>query len=126
LRIDYLISVNTVDSNEALGLGYAVVNTDTGNEQDRRRTCYRAVSETGVVNTPAIIDFFYRAVHQVTVATKQYVEAYYSQPIDVAYFDGCSTGGRQSPMEGTRYTVDYDGLIAAPPRWQRPRQNREL
>jgi hypothetical protein len=36
----------------------------------------------------------------VTVATKQYVEAYYSQPIDVAYFDGCSTGGRQSMVEG--------------------------
>jgi hypothetical protein len=27
---------------------------------------------------PAIIDFFYRAVHQVTVATKQYVQAYIS------------------------------------------------
>jgi hypothetical protein len=60
---------------------------------------------------PAIIDFYYRAVHQVTLATKQYVEAYYSQPIDYAYFDGCSTGGRQSLMEGTRYPVDYDGLI---------------
>jgi hypothetical protein len=39
-----------------------------------------------------------------------YVEAYYSRPIDYAYFDGCSTGGRQSPMEGTRYPVDYDGM----------------
>jgi Tannase and feruloyl esterase len=110
------ISVNTVDSNEALGLGYAVVNTDTGHEQDPTTDLLTwAVSETGVVNMPAIIDFFYRAVHQVTVATKQYVEAYYSQPIDVAYFDGCSTGGRQSLMEGTRYTVDYDGLIAGAP-----------
>jgi Tannase and feruloyl esterase len=46
------------------------------------------------------------------VATKQYVEAYYSQPIDYAYFDGCSTGGRQSLMEGKHYPVDYDALIA--------------
>jgi hypothetical protein len=45
------------------------------------------------------------------VAAKQYVEAYYSRPIDYAYFDGCSTGGRKSLMEGTRYPVDYDGLI---------------
>jgi feruloyl esterase len=109
-------SVNPVDSGEALGLGYAVVNTDTGHEQDPTTALLTwAVSETGVVNMPAIIDFYHRAVHQVTVATKQYVEAYYSQPIDVAYFDGCSTGGRQSLMEGTHYPVDYDGLIAGAP-----------
>jgi feruloyl esterase len=105
-------SVNPVDSGEALGLGYAVVNTDTGHEQDPTTIDLTwAVSETGVVNMPAIIDFFYRAVHQVTVAAKHYVEAYYSQPIDRAYFDGCSTGGRQSLVEGTHYPVDYDGLI---------------
>jgi feruloyl esterase len=105
-------SVNPVDNAEALGLGFAVVNTDTGHEQDPTTVLLTwAVSETGAVNMPAIIDFFYRAVHQVTVATKQYVEAYYSQPIDYAYFDGCSTGGRQSLVEGTHYPVDYDGLI---------------
>jgi feruloyl esterase len=105
-------SVNPVDNAEALGLGFAVVNTDTGHEQDPSTILLTwAVSETGVVNMPAIIDFYYRAVHQVTVAAKQYVQAYYSQPIDYAYFDGCSTGGRQSLMEGTRYPVDYDGLI---------------
>ena len=54
-------------------------------------------------------------MHQVTVAAKQYVEAYYSGPIDYAYFDGCSTGGRQSMVEGTRYPVDYDGLIVGDP-----------
>ena len=31
-------SVNPVDAAEALGLGYAVVNTDTGHEQTRRRS----------------------------------------------------------------------------------------
>ena len=69
-------SVNPVDSGEALSLGYAVVNTDTGHEQDPMTVLLTwAVSDTGVVNMPAIIDFFYRAVHQMTVATKQYVEA---------------------------------------------------
>jgi feruloyl esterase len=65
-----------------------------------------------VPNTPAIIDFFYRAVHQVTVAAKQLVQGYYNAPIHYAYFDGCSTGGRQSLMEGDRYPEDFDGLIA--------------
>ena len=111
-------SVNPLDAAEALGLGYAVVNT-------RHRARARpddivltwAVSESTppLVNNSAIIDFYYRAVHQVTVATKQYVQAYYSQPIDYAYFDGCSTGGRQSMVEGTRYPVDYDGLIVGDP-----------
>jgi hypothetical protein len=109
-------SLNPVDGAEALGLGYAVVNTDTGHEQDPTTTLLTwAVSEAGVVNMSAIIDFYYRAIHQVTVATKQYVESYYSQPIDVAYFDGCSTGGRQSLMEGTHYPIDYDGLIVGDP-----------
>jgi feruloyl esterase len=106
------VSVNPFDSGEALGLGYAVVNTDTGHEQDPSTPLLTwAVSDSGAVNMPGIIDFYYRAVHQVTLAAKQYVEAYYSQPIDYSYFDGCSTGGRQSLMEGSRYPVDYDGLI---------------
>ena len=111
-------SVNPVDAAESLGLGYAVVNTDTGHEQDPATILLTwAVSDSTppVVNSSAIIDFYYRAVHQVTVATKQYVEAYYSGPIDYAYFDGCSTGGRQSMVEGTHYPVDYDGLVVGDP-----------
>jgi hypothetical protein len=102
-----------VDGPEASPLGYSTVFTDAGHEQDPSTPDLTwAVSETGVVNMPAIIDFQFRAVHQVTVATKQYVEAYYSQPIDHSYFDGCSNGGRQSLMEGEHYPVDYDGLVA--------------
>ncbi|HEY2530799.1 MAG TPA: tannase/feruloyl esterase family alpha/beta hydrolase [Xanthobacteraceae bacterium] len=110
------VSTNMVDGPEALPLGYAVVFTDGGHEQDPTTPDLTwAVSETGVVNMPAIIDFYFRAVHQVTVATKQYVEAYHSQPINHAYFDGCSNGGRQSLMEGEHYPVDYDGLVAGDP-----------
>jgi len=111
-------SVNPLDADEALGLGYAVVNTDTGHEADPATVLLTWAVSDGtppVVNAPAIIDFYYRAVHQVTVAAKQYVEAYYSAPIDHAYFDGCSTGGRQSMVEGTRYPVDYDGLVVGDP-----------
>jgi len=107
------VSTNMVDGAEALPLGYAVVLTDAGHERDPSTPDPTwAVSESGVVNMPAIIDYQFRAVHQVTVATKQYVEAYYSQPIDHAYFDGCAVGGRQSLMEGEHYPVDYDGLVA--------------
>ena len=60
----------------------------------------------------ALIDFFYRAVHQVTVAAKQLVSGYYGRNITYAYFDGCSTAARQALMEGVRYPEDFDGLIA--------------
>jgi feruloyl esterase len=111
-------SVNPVDAAEALGLGYAVVNTNTGHEQDPMTILLTwAVSDSTppVVNASAIIDFYYRAVHQVTMAAKKYVELYYGARIDYAYFDGCSTGGRQSMVEGTRYPDDYDGLIVGDP-----------
>jgi feruloyl esterase len=107
------ISANGVDVAEALGLGYAVVNTDTGHEQSPTTPDPTWVLlAPGVPNTPAITDFYYRAVHQVTAATKQYVQTYYGGRIRHAYFDGCSTGGRQSLMEGERYPDDFDGLIA--------------
>jgi feruloyl esterase len=40
---------------------------------------------------------------------------YYGARVEHAYFDGCSTGGRQSMVEGTRYPADYDGLIVGDP-----------
>jgi hypothetical protein len=118
LRVGHLDLGQPLGRAEALGLGYAVVNTDTGHEQDPATILLNWAVSIGtppVVNASAIIDFCYRAVHQVTVATKQYVEAYYSEPIDRAYIDGCSTGGRQSMVEGTHYPVDCDGLIVGDP-----------
>jgi len=107
------LSANGTDIAEALGLGYAVVNTDTGHEQSASTPDPTWILiAPGVPNTPGIIDFFYRAVHQVTVATKEYVKAYYGGEIQHAYFDGCSTGGRQSLVAGDRYPRDFDGLIA--------------
>lgn len=110
------VAANPTDTQEALGLGYAVVNTDGGHEQDPTTPDPTwLLLAPGVPNEPAIIDFFYRAVHQTTVAMKTLAQDYYSARIVHAYFDGCSTGGRQSVMEGDRYPEDFDGLIAGDP-----------
>jgi hypothetical protein len=110
------VAANPADTLEALGLGYAVVNTDGGHEQDPTTPDPTWVLlAPGVPNEPAIIDFFYRAVHQTAVAMKTLAQDYYSDKIEHAYFDGCSTGGRQSVMEGDRYPEDFDGLIAGDP-----------
>jgi feruloyl esterase len=110
------VSANPDDVAAALGLGYAAVNTDAGHEQDPSTPDPTWILlKPGAPNEPAIADFFYRAVHQVATAAKRLAEDYYSGRIDHAYFDGCSTGGRQSLIEGERYPDDFDGLIAGDP-----------
>jgi feruloyl esterase len=110
------LSVNAVDSAEALGLGYAVVNTDTGHEPIAGSNLQPwALLDVGVPNKPALYDNLYRAVHHVTLPAKQLVEEYYNGGISYAYFDGCSTGGRQGMVEATKYPEDYDGVISGAP-----------
>jgi feruloyl esterase len=59
-----------------------------------------------------MIDFGYRATHEMTVKSKQIVKAFYDQSPKFSYFKGCSTGGRMALMEAQRYPDDYDGIIA--------------
>ncbi len=48
-----------------------------------------------------------------TVAAKAIVAAYYGEAARArAYFNGCSTGGRQALTEAQRLPDDYDGIIA--------------
>jgi feruloyl esterase len=110
------LSVNGVDSAEALNNGFAVVNTDTGHEAIAGSNLPQwSLLDVGVPNKPALDDFDYRSVHDITIATKQLVSKYYADDIDFAYFDGCSTGGRQAMDEADDYPEDYDGIIAGDP-----------
>ena len=90
--------------------GYAAVTSDQGHVGSERNWYFTA---PGQGNMPKLVDYFYRAVHQVTLSTKALVRAYYqSTSISRAYFDGCSNGGREGMMEAARYPEDYDGIIA--------------
>src|SRR5581483_10358107 len=57
-------------------------------------------------------DFSYRAVHEMTVAAKALVAAFYATGPQYSFWNGCSTGGRQALVEAQRYPNDYDGIIA--------------
>ena len=59
-----------------------------------------------------MIDFGYRATHEMTLKCKQIVKAFYDRGAQYSYFKGCSTGGRMAVMEAQRYPDDYDGIIA--------------
>jgi feruloyl esterase len=85
-------SVNPADQAQFLAKGYATAITDTGHLVANPTWEYTA---PGSPDMPKIIDYYYRAVHNVTLAAKQLVKSYYrADTIHRSYFDGCSNGGR--------------------------------
>jgi len=90
--------------------GYAVANTNMGHDAGAEPG-----SSFGLDNRQAEIDFGYRAVHLTTVAGKEIVDAFYGRGATRAYFEGCSTGGRQGLMEAQRFPYDFDGIVAGAP-----------
>lgn len=57
-------------------------------------------------------DFGYRANHEMTVAGKTLVNAYYKSAPRTSIFQGCSTGGQQALSIAQRYPNDYNGIVA--------------
>jgi tannase/feruloyl esterase len=89
---------------EALHDGYATSSTDTGH-----------VGATGsfVTGHPEkLVDFGYRAVHEMTLKAKSVIDAFYGAAPRMSYWNGCSTGGRQGLKEAQRFPDDYDGIVA--------------
>jgi tannase/feruloyl esterase len=98
----------------ALGRGYAVIGTDTGHVGDGPFA--PALDGSWALNNPeAQLNFGHRAVHVVTVAGKRILHAFYGRHERLAYFEGCSNGGRQAMQEAERYPTDFDGIIAGAP-----------
>ncbi len=89
----------------ALADGFATASTDTGHIGGNAANFIPGHPEK-------VIDFSYRAIHEMTVAAKRIIEANYGRPATKSYFNGCSTGGRQALTEVQRYPADYDGVIA--------------
>jgi len=72
----------------ALADGYASASTDTGHTGNNANF---------ILGHPEkAVDFSYRAVHEMTVAAKAITKVYYGSPLKFAYWNGCSTGGRQA------------------------------
>ena len=105
----YAGTINYDQMAKSLRLGYATFSTDTGHQAG-------AEDATWAYRHPEkITDFAGRALHLTTLAAKQAVSAYYGKPQQHAYFDACSTGGRQGLMEAQRFPEDFDGILAGAP-----------
>src|SRR5437660_6838073 len=50
-----------------------------------------------------------------TVEAKAIVTSFYSTAPKRAYWNGCSTGGRQGLTEAQRFPEDFDGIVAGAP-----------
>ena len=91
----------------AIGRGYAAASTDTGHAGGS--------ASFGLGHPEKVIDFGWRAVHEMTVASKAIIAAYYDRGPRFSYWNGCSAGGRQAMKEAQRFPADFDGIIAGAP-----------
>jgi feruloyl esterase len=108
-------SVTRADIVAATVKGYATAITDTGHRASGTDARW-ALVKPGVADEAKLADYYYRAIHEVTLAAKLVVKDYYGHSqIARAYFDGCSNGGREGLVEATRYPDDYDGIVAGAP-----------
>ena len=90
-----------------LSEGYATASNDTG---------HQGANATFALGHPEkIVDFAYRAIHEMAVQSKSVIEAFYDQSPRLSYFQGCSTGGQQGMMEAQRYPADFDAIIVGAP-----------
>ena len=94
---------------EPLARGYATVATDTGHVGSGMDAKF------AVGHKEKLIDFGYRAIHEMTVKAKTIIAAYYGRKEQRSLWVSCSTGGRQGLMEAYRYPEDYDGISSMAP-----------
>ena len=89
--------------------GYAVASTNTGHDGTSGDGSF------ALGHPEKLIDYGYRAVHEMTVKAKAIIAAYYGNAPRLSYWNGCSTGGRQALIEAQRFPADFDGVIAGAP-----------
>jgi feruloyl esterase len=93
----------------AVRRGYATASTDTGHAGNGGDASF-------AFNHPEkLVDFAYRAVHEMTVDAKAVITQHYGGAAKESYWNGCSTGGRQGLKEAQTFPADYDGIIAGAP-----------
>ena len=100
-------SINYAALAAALDRGYAAAATDTGHVGDGARFA--------LGHPEKVVDFGWRAVHEMTVTAKSLIDAYYDARPRQSYWNGCSAGGRQGLKEAQRFPADFDGIIAGAP-----------
>ncbi len=102
-------SINYRGLAQGMAQGFATASTDTGH------TGTGSDARFAFGHPEKLIDLGYRAVHEMTVAGKAITAAFYGKASRLAYWNGCSTGGKQGLTEAQRYPHDYNGIAEGDP-----------
>ena len=95
---------------QALEHGFVMASTNTGHD------ARKGAPGTFVLSNPqTALDYAYRAVHVTATTAKEIANRYYGKPVEHAYWNSCSNGGRQGLLEAQRYPTDFDGIVANAP-----------
>jgi feruloyl esterase len=100
-------SINPASLAAGLRRGYASGMTDTGHEGGS--------GSFALGHPEKLIDFGYRATHEMTVKAKAIVTAFYGRAPEISYFTGCSAGGKQGLTEAQLFPTDYSGIVSGAP-----------
>ena len=92
---------------QAVTDGYATAATDTGHVGNS--------AAFALGHPEKLIDFAYRAVHEMTARAKSVIDAFYGRAPALSIWNGCSQGGRQGIAEAVRYPADFDAIVAGAP-----------
>ena len=93
------------DMGTELKRNFAVASTDTGHTQTSDASWASGHPEK-------VVDFGWRAVHEMTLTAKAVLAAFYGANARYSYFNGCSSGGREALKEAQKFPEDYDGIIS--------------
>jgi hypothetical protein len=98
--------IEFADMAAAIRRGYSAASTDTGHRGGGTG------AEWALKHHEKVVDFGYRAVHEMTVNAKAIIRSFYGQAPQWSYFEGSSNGGREALMEAQRFPDDYQGILA--------------
>src|SRR6266404_2997233 len=93
----------------ALRQGFVTATTNTGHDATKEPLASFALDPQKVT------DYAFRAVHLTAITAKGIAARYYDRPVAYAYWDGCSTGGRQALISAQRFPGDLNEVVADAP-----------
>ncbi len=97
----------------ALAEGYATAGTDTGHVGGN--------ADFMPGHPEKLIDFAYRSTHEMAVAGKAVITAFYGNAPTWSYYNACSGGGRHALTSAQRYPDDFQGIVAGAASWNQAR-----
>jgi feruloyl esterase len=96
-----------------IGDGFVTAGSNMGH--DGRSVDGPTLDTAWSLNPEKVKDWGLRAHYSVTVAAKALANAMYGEPVQKAYFEGCSNGGRQGLLVAQNYPDLFDGIVAGAP-----------